>query len=181
MRLLIILVFLSLNLYSASLKDLWGWYNNKEYNKVCSTQISQNEYFKYNKDEDFINMYAYSCLQTDMINRLARPIMQLRKTKKSRANALYYTTVLYQKKILHHAIVDGFNELPTNLPNTQYILSKIYNLFAKKDYIKDKNTYIFELNNQEYRLFPKKYSDGYTKLVLQSVKNGIITKTRLYW
>lgn len=183
MKLVLVLIFLAINSFGATLKNLWQWYDEKQYDKICTNQISQNEYFDYNYDENFVNMYAFSCLQIDMINRLSKPIIQLRKTKKSRANALYYTTILYQKKILLHALVDGFDNFPTNLPNTKYILSKIYNLFAKKQYTKQGNIYIFKNNNnaQEYRLYTRKDSDGYTKLVLESIKNGILTKTRLYW
>lgn len=182
-KVFLISMFMIINLNATSLEILWQWYNSKQYEKICTSEVGQNDYFKYNYDEDFINMYAYSCLQTDMLNRLAIPIIQLRKTKKSRANSLYYSTILYQKKVLYHALLDGFKNLPENLPDTHYVLSKIYNFFIKNRYIKQGNIYIFEdrHNALKYRLYIKKDDDGFKKLVLESIKNGILTKKRLYW
>ncbi len=176
---LILFINVFANCYSQEM--LWNFFNNQEYSKICSNEVWSKDYFEYNDDEEFVNMYAYSCMQTDMINRLTSPIVQLRKSKKSRANALYYATILYQKKILYHALIDGIEQIPTNLPNTDYILSKIYDKFSKKDFTKKQNAYYFSIENIDYKLFSKKDSDGYEKIVLQTIKNNEIIKTRLYW
>lgn len=178
------LLFLSSFLDGANLDEIWRWYNNKEYSKVCSKQVTLVDYFNFNDDENFINMYAYSCLETDMINRLARPITQLRKSKESRANATYYTTILYQKKLLYQAIIDGLTSLPSELPSTHYILSKIYHDYVKGNYELKENIYFFHDKSNAallYKLFIKKDVDGFTKLVLQTEENGTIIKTRMYW
>lgn len=182
-KIFFILTILAVHLQSASLKELWQKYDEKKYDEVCSNSVSSKEYYRYNYDENFINMFAYSCLQTDMINRLAVPITQLRKTKESRANALYFATVLYQKKLLHHALVDGLDTFPTGLPTTKYILSKIYDKFTKKEYNKKDNKYIFkdEGTPYTYELYTRYDSDGFTKLVLKTFENGTVIKTRLYW
>lgn len=178
-----ILVLVSICSYATSLKTIYKWYNAEKYSKICSNKISNKEYYRYNDDENFVNIYADSCLKTDMINRLAIPITQLRKTKSARANALYYTTVIYQKKLLHHALIDGLSDVPNNLPTTSYILSKIYDKFANKDYKKDGDKYLFEDGNStvSYKLYTRKDDDGYEKLVLKTMKDGKSIKTRLYW
>lgn len=183
-KILFLSLIFSFNLSATTLGDIWAWYNNKEYSKVCSSQVSSVEYFKYNSDENFINMYAHACLETDMINRLSRPIIQLRKSKEARANASYYATILYQKKLLYNALIDGVDILPKNLPHTDYILSKVYNDYTNQNYEEKDGAYFFKDTTNSsymYKLFVKKDSDGFTKLVIQTIKNGTIIKTRMYW
>lgn len=180
----IFFLLMALNLFAqdTTLNDIINWYNDKNFKKVCSNIVTSKYYYKYNSNEEFINMYAHSCLQTDMINRLSLPIIHLRKTKQSRANALYYTTVLYQKKLLHHAVVDGLEWVPRDLPSTNYILSYIYDKYAKKDYKKVDEIYYFDENMPiSYKMRTRHDSDGFTKLVLESYKDGKKIKTRLYW
>lgn len=182
-KIIFIFLFAYMHLNAASQEQIWNWFEDKQYDKVCSNSVTSSEYYKYKNDEDFVNAYAFSCLQTDMINRLSMPIIQLRKSKNSRANALYYSTVIYQKKILQYALADGFTNLPKDLPSTEYILSKIYDRFVNHDYEQQDNVYIFKEQNSNisYKLFSKKFNDGFTKIVLQTLNNNEIIKTRLYW
>lgn len=183
-KILFLLLVLGAHISAASLEDIWQWYNNKEYHKVCSNSVTATDYFRYNKDENFINMYAHACLETDMINRLARPIIQLRKSKESRANASYYTTILYQKKLLYNALIDNLDILPKNLPSTNYILSKVYDDYVNQKYEKKDGAYLFkdaQDSSYMYKLSIKKDNDGFIKLVLETFKDGTIIKTRMYW
>ncbi len=182
-KIILLLTFLSICSYGQNLDKIWKKYEEKKYSEICSKSLDSKEYYKYRNNESFINIFAHSCLETDMINRLALPIVKLRKTEKTRANALYYATVLYQKKLLHHALADGLNIFPTGLPTTNYILSKIYDKFTKKEYNTKGNKYIFkdDDSSKTYELFLRKSSNGYIKLVLRTLKNGKIIKTRLYW
>ncbi len=184
MRSLFLILFSFICLNAIGLENISNWYKNKEFEKICSDEVASKLYYKYRKDEDFVNVYAYACLQTDMINRLADPITKLRKTKQARANALYYATILYQKKLLHHAVIDSINKLPNNLPTTEYILSKIYDMYVNNEYKKVGNVYFFtdkDDKNIAYKMYIKNDKDGFTKLVIQTFENEKKIKTRLYW
>ncbi len=183
MKKILFFVFLTVYIQAASLDDVIQWYKAKEYKKVCSSEVKYRLYPKHQNDENFVNMFASSCLKTDMINRLSIPITHLRKTKKSRANALYYTTVLYQKKLLHHAVIDGLDTIPSDIPTTEYILSRVYDMYARKEYIKEDDTFIFfdKKYSKTYKMYIKNDSDGFTKLAIESYKDGQMIKTRLYW
>lgn len=180
----ILFTLLAINIFAqaASLNDIMRWYKNKQYDKVCSNIVTSKYYYRYKSNENFVNMYAHACLETDMINRLSIPIVHLRKTKQSRANALYYTTVLYQKKLLHHAVVDGLESIPKDMPTTNHILSYIYDKYAKKDYKRVDKFYIFDEGLPKYyKMYTRKDSDGFTKLVIETYEDGKKIKKRLYW
>jgi len=105
---LIILFILAYNLYAYDIKqNLFTLYQNKKYEKVCS--IGFRNFQKYKKDEEFVNLYAFGCLNADYVDRLAIPIVTLRFSKESRANSAYFAVILMQKKLLYHALIDGYD------------------------------------------------------------------------
>ncbi len=182
-KLLLTIITLYTYIQGATVEDVIKWYKNHQYEKVCSSEITHTLYNRYKSNENFVNMYAASCLKTDMINRLSQPIIHLRKTMRSRTNALYYSTVLYQKKLLYHAVIDGLNTIPKDIPTTEYILSRVYDMYARNDYKKQGNTFIFtdKKFSKTYKMYIQNASDGFKKLVIESYKDNKKIKTRLYW
>jgi len=85
---------------SISLDTIRQWYSNGEYEKVCSYEVTA-IYETYTDNEEFVNMYGHACVETDMISRTVNPINKLIRSPQTRANAVYFATVLYQKKLLY--------------------------------------------------------------------------------
>ncbi len=167
--------------YADDLDNLKDLYSNKEYAQVCSK--SGGLYLQYKDNEEFLNIYAYSCLKSDMINRLILPIIKLRKTKQSRENAAYFATILFQKKLLYLALCDNIDISYINLPKTNYILSTVFDKFIKGDYELKDRSYWFndDLNiSTRYKLSVETRS-GVKKIYLRTYKNDKLTKTRVYW
>jgi hypothetical protein len=161
--------------------DIINYYKNKDYRKACIK--AGDLYQKYKSDEEFLNIYAHSCLEEDMINRTILPIVKLYKTPESRENAAYYATILYQKKLLYHALVDDVDISYINLPKTKYILSVIFNKFVGGDYNYKNGAYWFnndENNELTYKLSVETHQKT-KKIFLRTYKNGKITKVRTYW
>ncbi len=166
---------------SLTVNDLINYYKNGEYKKVCAKGIKIFEKFK--KNEDLVTMYAFSCLKSDYIDRLAVPIVILKKTKEARANAAYFSTILVQKKLLYYALIDGIDITGLVFPQTDHIFSKIFNLFIEKKYKKTDNRYIFidpKDKDVKYELYLEKDKMP-IKMVILKLKKDKIVETHKFW
>jgi hypothetical protein len=179
-KILLITLFSVFNLYAAvSLDTIRQWYDQKEYEKVCSYEITA-IYEKFSDNEEFVNMYGHACIETDMISRAVNPINKLIRSPQTRANAVYFATVLYQKKLLYHAFIDNVDISYMRLPRTNHILSLIFDKYVTGDFTKEDDNYIFKQNELEHRLHVK-HEKGIYKLIIRTYKDGKLIKTRAYW
>ena len=139
---IIILLLILINItFAKTLEDIKNLYSDGEYSKACT--MSGGLYMAYKDDEVFLNLFADSCLKSDMLNRMMLPIIKLYRTKAARENAAYFSTILYEKKILYHALCDGIDISYMNLPKTNYILSKIFDRFIRGKYSLKNGSYWF--------------------------------------
>lgn len=176
-----ILVFLlSVQLYADIKQEMLRQYKNLEYQKVC-TEGSQN--FSANrKDEAFISLYAFACLYSDHINKLSIPTIILKNSAESRSNAAYLSIILMQEKLLKHALIDGYDLSPFKLPSTDYILSKVFDMYAKLKKHQKKKFYIFQdqqNNKLKYKLYIKETSKG-SSIAIDEILDNRITKKHIF-
>ena len=94
-------------LFAINNDDVKNWDSVGQYNRVCSDMVR--ELFIAQQDESIANLYAKACLKMDKVNNLIIPMVMLYKDKASRENAALYSTILFQKKMLYLALVDGFD------------------------------------------------------------------------
>ncbi len=180
-KIIILFIMITTCLTAADRDNIIKLYKEKNYRKACIK--AGDLYQKYKNDEEFLNIYAHSCLEVDMINRTILPIVKLYKTPKSRENSAYFATILYQKKLLYHALVDDVDISYINLPKTKYILSIIFNKFVSGDYNYKNGAYWFndeEDSELSYKLSNETHQKV-EKIFLRTYKNGKITKVRTYW
>jgi len=180
-KLLSVLILLATFSNAANKEDIIKLYKEKNYRKACLK--AGDLYNKYKSDEEFLSIYAHSCLEVDMISRTILPIVKLYKTPESRENAAYFTTILYQKKLLYHALVDDIDISYINLPKTKYILSIVFNKFVSGDYDYKNNAYWFnddDNNEISYKLSLETHQK-IKKIFLRTYNNGKIIKVRTYW
>ena len=180
-KILLIFILLTTFLYATDKSDIVRFYKEKNYRKACLK--AGDLYLKYKSDEEFLNIYAHSCLEEDMINRTILPIVKLYKSPEARENAAFFATILYQKKLLYHALVDDIDISYVNLPKTNYILSVIFNKYVSGNYDYKNDAYWF--NNDEndeitYKLSLESHHK-IKKIFIRTYKNGKITKVRTYW
>ncbi len=181
MKYLLIIVFFTVSLFSFQKADVYKAYKKHQYQRAC--YMSAKIYLQNKKDDNFLTVFANSCLQIDNINRMAFPAMLLIRNPVARSNAIYFLTILYQKKLLYKSLIDGFDISGFKFPTTNYILSKIFVKYCQKKYKKSGNTYIFKDDgdkNITYKLKLIKDKDIY-KMVLDTYKNNILIKNRIYW
>ena len=168
-------------LFGIQKSDVYKAYKNKQYNDACI--LGAKIYLQHKKDNNFLTIFADACLKVDNINRMAIPAMLLVRDSTARSNSIYFLTILYQKKLLYKSLIDGFDVSRYTFPTTDYILSKIFVKYSKKDYKKIDNIYIFKddkNSNITYKMNTMK-ENGVFKIVLKTYLKNSLQKTRIYW
>ena len=182
MRLLIItLLLLSSTVFASQKNRLYRLYNQGKYEAVCEQGFKN--FQKHRHDETYISLYAYGCLNSDSIDRLATPIVMLKYSKDARANASYFAAILMKKKLLYHALLDGYDLSGIQLPASSYILSKVFDLFIVNKNKPVDNIYM--LNDPadksiHFTLYIDK-SERIPKMILEEYKSNILIKRHTYW
>ena len=178
---LVLFILLTINIYASTKQNMFNLYQNKKYEDVCKIGFDN---FRQNKsDEEFISIYAFACLYSDYIDRLAIPVAMLKFSTESRANSAYFSVILMQKKLLYHAMVDGYDLSSMNIPTTDYVLSKVFDLYSTLPKHTPRAFYLFEDPNNKkltYKLYLSK-SDRLNKMVIEEFYDTITIKRHVYW
>jgi len=178
---IVFILLLSIHLFAGIKENMFSLYQNNKYNDVCS--IGFNNLYAHSKDEEFVSLYAFSCLKSDYIDRLAIPITMLKFTQESRSNAAYLSVILMQKKLLYHALLDGYDISELKLPTTDYVLSKVFDLYAQLQKHDPRIFYIFEDENDHkltYKLYLSK-DKRVKKMVIEEFYETTMLKQHIYW
>ena len=182
MKKLILLLFLAPLFLQADAKvNTYKLYQDAKYEEAC---LSGDKVLKqYKNDEEFISLYAFSCLNADQLDKLSLPITSLKKTAESRANAAYFSVILMQKKLLMHALTDQYDLRPIKLPTTEYVLSTVFDLYSNDTGSKKRRRYNYvdpKDTKKSYRLFVTK-SGSSPKMIIEEYYDKIMTKRHIYW
>ena len=151
----------SVLLFGQTLPQIITAFKNREYKYVCEESLRNFQVIK--KDENLISMYAYACLQSDMIDRVAVPLIYLKKSKRARKNRTYFSIVLMEKNLLVASLCDGMEYDKVQIPLADFYISKIVDLLGKRKFIKTDNKYIFfqqDISQPLYTITPKYNENG---------------------
>jgi hypothetical protein len=162
-------------------KEMLALYKNKEYKQVCS--LGFNNFTKHQKDEKYISIYAFGCLHSDSIDRLAVPITSLKHSPEARANSSYFSIILMQKKLLYHALNDGYEISKLKLPTTEYVLSRVFDLYSKLNQDHNKKVYTFvdpQDKKRSYKLYLT-HKGKVTKMIIEEFYDTITLQRHEYW
>lgn len=180
-NILFLMLFSSAFLSASNLSNLYKMYEKQEYDKACNYAM---KYFNKNKNaENYLTLYGLSCLETNNIERIATPMLRLKKSKDARANAAYFSTILLQKELLFQALVDKISLKNLQLPNTEFILSKIFTLFSQEKYSLKNEVYTFkdkEKQEMKYKLYIKENSKKQKQMILDIYKEDKFTHRYTY-
>lgn len=162
-------------------QEIYQLYQSQKYQEACSVGL---RYFQKNRtDTEFVSLYAFACLKSDFIDRLAVPISILKHSKESRANAAYLSVILMQKKLLYHALIDGYDLSAFRLPTTDYVLSKVFDFYSRDDQTQNRNVHEYR-DPQSPRISYKLYlteSGGIKKMVIDEYYDTILRHRHIYW
>ncbi len=178
---IVLTLLITINLFAGIKEDMFGLYQNEKYEEVCNIGF---DYFKrFKHDEEYISLYAFSCLNSDFIDRLAIPVAMLKFSKEARSNSAYFSIILMQKKLLYHALIDQYDLSTLDLPTTEYVLSKVFDLYSKLGKHEKRSFYLFE-DNMDSKLTYKLYlvKDGkLSKIIIEEFYDTIAIKRHIYW
>lgn len=178
---IIISLFLFVTLYADVKEDMLSLFQNNKYNESCNVGFENFKYYK--QDDEFLSLYAFSCLHSDYIDRLAIPIAMLKYSKEARANSAYFSIILMQKKLLYHALVDDYELISLNLPTTNYVLSKVFDLYTKLGKHEKRSVYLFDDpidKKLSYKLYMLQDGD-LNKMIIEEFYDTITIKSHIYW
>ncbi len=181
MKILLTLLIIGISLSADVKQKMFTLYQDAKYEQACKVGF---KYFqRYVKDESYVSLYAYSCLKADYIDRLSMPISVLRYTEESRANAAYFSVILMQKKLLYHAMLDNYDISTLNLPSTDYVLSKVFDLYTELKKHNKKQNYLFtdkKDSKLQYKLYVVK-ENNVRKIIIEEIYDNISIKRHVYW
>ncbi len=169
-------------LHADTLEKLYELYTQKHYDKAC--HLGLKAFNRYKKNSKFLMLYGLSCLNADYIDRLSVPLTALRYTKAERANASYFATIILQKKLLYHALLDDVDISNLKLPKTDYVLSRVFDKYVKKEYKKIDGKYYFDSGDGTSKAFDVlyiEYGRGAPKMVIEERLDNLVLKTHKYW
>jgi len=182
MKNMIFLLLLSPLILAADAKmDIYKLYQDTKFDAACQAGdklLNQNK-----TDEEFVSLYAFSCLNADQLDKLAVPITYLKNSSESRANAAYFSVILMQKKLLLHALTDQYDLKPIKLPTTEYVLSTVFDLYTNDTTQKKRRRYNYvdpKDPTKNYRLFVTKGASA-PKMIIEEYVNKKMTKRHIYW
>jgi len=180
MKHIILTLLLFTSLFANIKQELFSLYQNKEYKEAC--RFGFDNYFRFKKNEKLVALYGFVCLNADFIDRLAIPITALKFSEEARANATYFSVILMQKKMLYHALIDGYDISGLKLPTTDYVLSKVFDFYtAQKD--QGKRFYIFkdpDDNKKSYKLYIRE-EKRVNKMIIEEYYDKMLVKQHIYW
>jgi hypothetical protein len=184
MKAILFILMTTSALFSSNLSVLYRMYEKQKYEKACNYAFKY-YYKKQNKNnETYLTFYGLSCLETNHLSRIAVPMISLTKTEDSRANASYFGTILLQKQLLIQALIDKKPLDNLYLPQTNFVLSKIFSLFVKNKYQLKKDIYHFvdeDKSEITYQLYiKKKHKKSRKYMILDIYKNKKFTKRYQY-
>jgi hypothetical protein len=178
---ILFLLMTTTSLFSSNLSKLYKLYEKQEYLKACD--YAHKYYNKNKKSEKFLTLYGLSCLETDKISRIATPMMALGDSKDSRANSSYFSTILLQKQLLRQALLDNKKIDDLHLPTTNFIVSKIFNMYVAKEYEFKENIYIFQdkkSQEKSYKLYMDKSKKRRIYMIIDIYKDEKFIKRYRY-
>jgi hypothetical protein len=166
-----ILILIS-SLESRTVDTLITLFEKQQFKVVCQEGMAK--FHKGNLDEDFLGMVGVACAKIDYINPLGVLQKSLKSTKNGRINAVYFSTLVLQKKLIYHFMLDDEDLTYMRLPETDHVLSAIFtNLSIGKYEVTKKEPKTVEFSNGDlsYKLTLSK-EDQPNKVLVDVFKNG---------
>ena len=180
MKFFLILLF-TIPIFADIKQDMFHLYQNKKFEDVCN--LGFDNFHSYKDDEEFVSLYAFACLYSDYIDRLSIPIAMLKFSKTARANSAYFSIIFMQKKLLLHALIDGYPLSSMKLPTTDYVLSRVFDLYSQLGEHEARAFYLFE-DPEDSKLSYKLYleeDERLSKIVIEEYYDSVTIKRHVYW
>jgi len=179
MRFLLLFMLFTLSSFADARDRLYTLYQQGSYLQACNLGLKGFPYHQ--NDEAYVSLYAFSCLKSDLIDRLAAPMMTLNQSEEARANSAYFSVILMQKKLLMQALYDNKPIKNLTFPTSSHLLSRVFDLYLKAP---QPNRLIKEYKDPSdsrlsYKLYPTQ-SNGRKSIAIDEYYDKILTLHHVY-
>ncbi|MDP2076504.1 MAG: hypothetical protein Q8N01_10905 [Sulfuricurvum sp.] len=160
-------------------KQMLQLYQKGAYAQACAVGIQNFKLIQPN--EAYTSLYAFSCLNADLIDRLNTPLKTLNQSPEARANASYFSLLIMQKRLLIQALYDGYPLKQLKLPISSHLLSRIFDLYCKNPQPSNTVKEYTDANNprQSYKLYTIQV-DMIKTFAIDEYYDKILTKHHIY-
>jgi DNA relaxase NicK len=135
--------------------DLQKEFIKGNYDKVCKVGVKEVINGKIDHNEDLMSIAGVGCAKSNQILYLPLFIKRLKKTKIGRINAIYFSVLILQKKLLYSYFMDGTDVSFYKLPITDHPLSIVLYNISVNNFKKDGNKLIIEYKDKTYEVYKK--------------------------
>lgn len=136
-----------------------------EYGRVCDKGMKL--YYGGYTEENFVSLVGVSCAKVDRINLLGMLQRSLVKTKESRENASYFTTLLLQKRLIYQFMTDDLPLDNLRLPNSSHLLSQVFEHLSSGNYkVLSASPKLVELDDGGHRIILSLSDDNPVKVLI---------------
>jgi len=174
LKLSLSLLIITVSLNADSYKDFSKYLKNKDYRNAC---IKGKIIFENNeKDEELISLIGFSCMKADYINTLGTLQSKQRKTIESRQNAVIFSSLLLQKRLIYQFMYDNTDISTLALPISEHPISKTFvairdnNFKIISEYPK---TIEFTTDNKLYKVYINPKDRGRITIEVKDSNNNI--------
>ena len=143
----------------------------KKYKKICKWENIKT----YSDNEKILSIIGVSCVRSDRIYVLPSVINRLKKLKSSRLNALYFSTLYMQQKLIYSFLCGDINLKDFSFPKTDYIFSVLFEKLKKGDFSQKGKKYSIKIGLNEFILYIKN-----DKMVIDEYLNRKLIKRHIY-
>jgi hypothetical protein len=159
--------------------EFFNFLKNKNYENAC--RVGKKVILSNEKDEKLISLVAKSCLMCDYIHGSTLAQYKLRKTEEGRSDAVAFSSVLLQKKLVYQFMYDDTDISSFSLPIINHPLSYTFVAIRDKSYkLVSKSPKVIEFKVKEdlYKVFIDKNDKG--RVIIEITDQNNNTQRRRY-
>ena len=149
-------------------------FQRHNYKKICV--YGHNHFQKIRNNEDILSVVGLSCVKEDYFIYLPPIITQLKYSRKSRDNAIYFSLLFFEKKLLISYMIDNLDLSYYRFPIINHPVSIVVSHLIKKDFYKKNGKIIIKVGNKVYKV----YKNREKKVFIDVYKNGKFIKSHWY-
>jgi len=145
-----------------------------DYQKAC--KVGREMITVLQKDEKIISLVGQACLKSDFIEALALANHRLRDSKETRADAVAFSSVVLQKKLIYQFMYDNADISTMYLPIVDHPLSHTFVAIRDANYkTESQNPKIitFKKDDKRYKVFIDKADKGRVIIEITDSKNYV--------
>lgn len=174
-------IFLALSLFADVKHKMLSFYQDKNYDKAC--ELGNVSLKNHKNNNEFLSLLGFSCLYSGNISALSTPIAYLKNSKEARSNASYFSVIVMQQKLLYHSLLDAYDITHLELPTTDNLLSRVFDLYSKINAKNKREVYVFTDSKDpkvKYKLYLQKKANTHN-IVIEEYYDTISVKRNVYF